>query len=68
MTRDYVAFSLRLANFLVGKGFKIKNSGINLMYPQFKVFYFEDSIQLRDAVNEYNSQKVKNSSKSFRTI
>lgn len=50
--KDYCVFTLKLANKLVDKGFKVIRTGINLDKPQFKVFYFEDTAKLRQAVAE----------------
>lgn len=53
--KDYVVYGLRLANFLIGRGFELKNTGININNPKYKVFYFEDSKELRAAVVSYKN-------------
>lgn len=48
----YTIFSLRIANALARQGFKIVNTGINIKNPKYSVFYFEDSQELRDALDK----------------
>ena len=48
--KNYVVYSLRVANELVNKGFKIQGTGINIQNPQYKVFFFEDTKELREAI------------------
>jgi hypothetical protein len=52
MRKTYVVFSLRIANELVRRGFKIIETGINTENPKYKVFYFEDTEEFRAALNE----------------
>ena len=54
--KDYAVYSLRVANELVKMGFKVINSGINIKYPTYKVFYFEDTEALRSAITKINSK------------
>jgi hypothetical protein len=56
MKNDFVCFSLRLANELTNQGFQIINSTINIKHPQYKVFYFKDSPELRKAVKKYKER------------
>lgn len=48
--KNYVVYSLRVANDLVNKGFEILGTGINIQNPQYKVFFFEDTKELREAI------------------
>lgn len=50
--RKYVVFSLKIANELVRRGFKIVDTGINTENPKLKVFYFEDTKAFRAALKE----------------
>jgi hypothetical protein len=50
MKKDYVVYSLRLANELTNKGFKLVNTGINIKNPKYFVFFFENTKELRDAI------------------
>lgn len=52
-TKNFVVYSLKLANSLIKKGFEIKGSGINIQNPKYTVYFFEDTEQLRAAVNEF---------------
>lgn len=56
MKKDYVVFSLRVANELVNKGFNVINAGVNIKFPQYKVFYFEDTKELRNAIAKINAK------------
>lgn len=51
--KDYAVFSLKLANVLASKGFKITKSCVNYKHPQYMVYYFKDTPELRDAVEYY---------------
>ena len=48
--KTFTIYSLRVADALVNKGFKLIRTGINFNNPQFKVFYFEDTPELQEAV------------------
>ena len=54
--KDYVVYSLKMANILARKGFKVKGSGINTKFPQYLVYYFEDTPELRAAIAEIKSK------------
>lgn len=45
-------FSLKLANKLVKRGFEIVNWEINTNKPTLKVFIFNNSKELQDAIND----------------
>ena len=47
---DYVVYSLRIANALTNKGFQIKATRVNYKNPKFMVFLFENTKELREAV------------------
>lgn len=48
--KKFTVFSLRIANQLTEKGFAVIGTGLNLAKPQYKVFFFEDTEELREAV------------------
>lgn len=52
MNEKYTVFSLRVANQLVNQGFKVIGTGVNLQKPQYKVFFFENTEELRAAVDK----------------
>lgn len=54
--KRYTVFSLRIANELVSKGFKVINTGINIKNPQYKVFFFEDTNELRAEIERLSAQ------------
>lgn len=49
---DYAVYSLKMANELVARGFVVVNTSINLKYPKYQVFYFEDTRELREAMKQ----------------
>lgn len=50
--KTYTIFTVRLASKLQDMGFKLVGTGINFQQPKYKVFFFEDSEALRDALKE----------------
>ena len=56
MKKDYVVYSLKVANILARKGFKIKKSSINTRFPKYMVYYFADTPELRAAITEIKSK------------
>ena len=56
MKKDYVVYSLKVANILARKGFKIKKSSINTKFPKYMVYYFADTPELRAAIAEIKSK------------
>lgn len=55
--KDYIVYSLRLANYLVNNDFKIKSTSINVNYPKYKIFYFEQTDELLAAIEKFK-QKI----------
>ena len=51
--RDYLVYSLKMAHYLINKGFEVKNTSININNPKYKVYYFENNDDLLAAVNSY---------------
>lgn len=49
---EYVIYSKRLANELVSRGFKLIRTELNIKYPKYLVFIFEDSKDLRSFIKE----------------
>ena len=58
MKKDYVVYSLKVANFLMNEGFKLKGSAINTKFPKYMVYYFENTTELRAAIDKYESIKT----------
>ena len=52
-----LVYTLRVANELVKRGYEIVDTGINIQKPQYKVFYFEDSEELRAEIAKINAQQ-----------
>ena len=52
-----IIYSLKLANALTERGFKVIDTAINIKFPQYKVFYFEGSAELETAIEELTNQK-----------
>lgn len=50
--KRYTVFSLRIANELVKRGYPIVETSINVKFPQYKVFIFEDTEELRRTLDE----------------
>lgn len=57
MKKDCLVYTLRVANALVNRGFKIINTAINIDNPKYKVYYFEDSKAIREAIKEINASR-----------
>lgn len=53
--KDYIVYSLRLANYLAKKGFQIKNTGVNKNNPKYNVYYFDCSEALLEEVKNFKS-------------
>lgn len=49
----FKCFSAELAGYLRKKGFKIISTTVNLKKPQYDVFLFEDTKELREAFDAY---------------
>lgn len=52
----FKCYSSKLAGVLISNGFEVLGTEPNLKKPQFTVFLFEDSKELRAIVNEYCSK------------
>lgn len=50
---NFKCYSSKLAGYLRQRGFKIIGKEVNLKKPQFDVFLFEDTSELRQCVNTY---------------
>lgn len=55
MKKDFIVFSLKMANVLANKGFKMTKSKVNVKNPKYMVYFFEDTPELRKAVDRYLS-------------
>ena len=54
---NYTVLSLWLARELQDRGFECIGTGKNINKKQFKVFFFEDSDELRQAIDEIQKEK-----------
>ena len=63
----YTVLSLWLANELLERGFECIGTGTNIKKKQFKVFYFEDSKELRRAIDEIKKEKQNAKAKVFKS-
>ncbi len=52
-------YSAKLAGYLRQNGFKIQGTRINLSKPQYDVFLFEDTPELREYFDKYCSNSKK---------
>lgn len=50
MKKRYMVYRLSVANELVNRGYKIIDTGINLRNAKYRVFFFEDTEELRAEV------------------
>ena len=58
--KNFVVYRLHIANALITKGFDLIGTGVNLKNTKYKVFFFEDTPELREEVNKLAaSQKLK---------
>lgn len=53
-------YSLRLAGFLMQKGYILIDIKDHRNLPGRKVFYFKDTPQIRDSMREYSNNKIEN--------
>ena len=54
--KKYLCYSLKLAKELNSKGFEIVDTGINIKFPKYKVFFFEDTEELRKTIEEISAR------------
>ena len=50
--KNFPIFSASITTELFNRGFKCIDSQINTRYPQYKVFYFEETEELRAALED----------------
>ena len=53
----YVAKTMRLASYLINEGFGKPIEQPDRNNPKFNVFLFQDSIELRSALERYKNRK-----------
>ena len=53
----YAIFNMRVANELEKLGFKVIKMDKNRKNPRYMVYYFEDSVELREAVRPLITRK-----------
>lgn len=53
----YIVRSLELTNWLCGQGYKILKVEDSEKNPQYKIFLFEDTKQIRNSVAKFLLQK-----------
>ena len=56
MTKEYIIYTKKIAYQLRKCGFKIIRTGINENYPQFNTYIFEDTEELRIALQKITKQ------------
>lgn len=66
--KDYIIYSLKLANYLANKGYQIKKTAININNPKYNVYYFEDLPELRAEVENFKSALVEKPPKGLYDI
>lgn len=54
--KEFIIYSKRLANELAKNGFKVLRADINYKYPNLYVFVFEDTPELREAVEKFRNK------------
>lgn len=52
MTKEYIIYTKKIAYQLRKRGFKIIRTGINENHPQFDTYIFEDTEELRTALQK----------------
>lgn len=57
MTNERIIYSKRLAYELRKQGFVLLRTDININFPQFDVYIFQDDEKLQDAINAYSTSK-----------
>lgn len=50
--KDFIIYRLAIAEQLVNEGYKLLRTGINLQNIKYKVFFFENTQELRERVRE----------------
>ena len=53
----YAIFNIRVANELEKQGFKVIKMDVNRKNPRYMVYYFEDSVALREAIRPLINRK-----------
>lgn len=53
-------FKMKLAGYLMQKGFILVDIGVNWNNPDKRVFYFKDSPEIRKAMHDYSMQTALN--------
>lgn len=56
-TKYYKVFTLRLANILCEQGFKVCGTVPNAQKPWLYAYLFQDTIELREAIEKYKAVK-----------
>lgn len=57
MSKYFKCFSSKTAGYLRRQGFKILGTEINRIKPQYDVFLFEDTPELRKAFDQYQQER-----------
>lgn len=52
-------YSLKLANELINKGYKLVKTEVNIKYPQYKVFLFEYTDELHKILENIKNKRTK---------
>ncbi len=56
---EFLCFSKKLAIYLRKRGFRIIGTSIDFKQPQYDVWHFKDSLELRRALGEYRKTNVR---------
>lgn len=56
MEKNMVIYSLKMARYLSLKGHTLKSTAINIIHPQYLVYYFENTPELRQDMQNYKKQ------------
>ena len=57
MNKNFIVYSMRVANALIRKGFEMIGSRVNYKNPKYMVYLFEDTQELRNAVQSLAYQE-----------
>lgn len=53
----YVCYSLRLARFLIAKGFELVDIAPNRKVPILNVYFFKNTLELEQTVNSFLNRR-----------
>lgn len=56
---EKIIYSKWLAYELRGRGFELLRTGINKNFPQYNTYIFQDSIELKEAIEDLTNKNKK---------